>query len=165
MSLGITFKPSEQQGGMGTKQAAKEGGAQSAIQMLSLRYPKVSGAKSITGDPSLLAGNGAPRVSGFNPNAAILQAMIHAFSSGGVMPSAGGSSAMPSWAPNAASAVRQPSITPVTGGAAPTLPFSQVTRVEDPIRSVNPSGFAPRSSYMEQLSRKYSGGLFGGSSY
>lgn len=79
--LGITFKPDEQQAMMGRRNAGREG-LQQAIQMLSLRYPKVLGASSPVGDPSLLAGR-SPRISGFNPDAAILQAMIRALSGGG----------------------------------------------------------------------------------
>lgn len=79
---GVTFKPSEEQAAMGKRRAGREG-LQQAIQLLSLRYPKVMGAASPVGDPSLLAGNG-PRIGGgFNPDAAILQAMIRALSSGG----------------------------------------------------------------------------------
>src|SRR5438105_1080967 len=106
MSLGVTFRPSDQQAQQGPMQAGKEG-TQGTIQMLSLRYPKVSGAASPVGDPSLLAGN-TPRVSGFNPNAAIFRALIQALSGGspdtGAAAMGGAPAGMPAGAPMSASA-------------------------------------------------------------
>lgn len=76
--LGVTFRPTDQMAQQGPMQAGREGGLQSAIQMLSLRYPRVYGSRTPVGDPAMLAGN-APRTSGINPNAAIFQALINAF--------------------------------------------------------------------------------------
>lgn len=76
--LGVSFLPSDQQAQQGPQQAGREGGLQSAIQLLSLRYPRVYGSRTPVGDPALLAGN-TPRASGIDPNAAIFQALINAF--------------------------------------------------------------------------------------
>jgi len=84
--LGIRFKPDAKQALMGKQQGSREG-LQRAIQLISLRYPRVIGAQSPVGDRSLLAGEGAPRPAGFNPNAAIMQAMIQALASGHTPPS------------------------------------------------------------------------------
>lgn len=102
--LGIRFKPDEQQAQMGPQRGRREG-LQQAIRLISLRYPKVLGAASPVGDPTLLAGLGAPRISGFNPDAAILRALISAFAQGGspasVVPSAASAPRVPSRATSA----------------------------------------------------------------
>lgn len=161
MGLGITFKPTEQSGQMGPGQAAKEGGLQQAIQLLSLRYPKVGGARSPVGSPSLLAGgaSAAPRMTGFNPNAAIFQALIKAYSEG--QGGQGMSQPMQSHPlAGAASAFSQgvktsPSFQfeqPGGAGSAPSRSWSGESN--DVLTQVNTSGMTPRTSWGDQLSRK-----------
>jgi hypothetical protein len=129
---GLTFKPGQlPMSTPGTKPAADN--VQQAIQMLSLRYPKASSAKSIVGDPSLLADTRAPRTLGFNPNAAILQALIRALSSGSPMASGGMDlgPAMPSSAASfqAPTSMPPPQFTPgVVPGEMPTGMPSPITR-------------------------------------
>lgn len=160
--LGVRFKPTEEQSLMGRQQGAREG-LQQAIQMLSLRYPKVMGASSPVGDPSLLAGNGAPRMSGFNPDSAILQALIRALSGAGGMVSQPMGSPMgntpgsrmggPSRSMRVPNRSQQaPSFTPGIDPTSGPLPSGQITRewapTSEPLRTVSgdPAGAAARSS-------------------
>jgi hypothetical protein len=172
--LGIRFKPDEQQAAMGKRQGSKEG-VQRAIQMLSLRYPKFSNSNSPVGDPALLAGNGAPRLSGFNPDAAILQAMIRALSGGGASVSAPiGSPLAPTPQGRMGSAPRTvakptraqtaPSFTPGVDTYGVPPPSGAVSKqwspqVSEPLRQVSGdvAGAATRSSsgYRTALTDKY----------
>lgn len=159
--IGISFKPSEQQSALGPRQAGKEG-LQQAIQLLSFRYPnpRVSGSRSIVGDPNLLGGPSTPtRVGGFNPNAAMLQALIQAFSGSSSLAAGGGAgmsrgSTLPSFTPvdvpGGSSGARLPSPTRVDEDAP-----DAVTRAYDPQAL---QGALRRPSYQDQMMQKYGDG-------
>lgn len=158
--VGITFKPTEQQSLLGPKQGGKEG-LQQAIQLLSFRYPnpRVSGSQSIVGDPRLLGSPSTPRVGGFNPNAAILQALIQAFSGGGgssslAGPSLSRESTLPQFTPVDPQEPHGSSRLPTPTRVDENAPDS-VTRAYDPMQLQ--TAFQ-RPSYQDQLQRKYGGG-------
>ncbi len=101
--IGINFMPTQDAADMGQQRGNMEGDLGEAIKILSLRAPRVVGARSITpgsnlsggGSGSLagLAGNidTGGQSGGFNPNAALFQALISALMGGGVDKPTGGS--------------------------------------------------------------------------
>jgi hypothetical protein len=100
--IGINFLPTQDAADMGQQRGNMEGDLGEAIKILSLRAPRVVGARSITpgsnlsggGSGSLagLAGNidTGGQSGGFNPNAALFQALISALMGGGVDKPTGG---------------------------------------------------------------------------
>lgn len=85
--IGITFLPSAENQADGQRRGSLEGDLGQAFKILSLRLPRVQGAKAIT-PPGNMTGTGAA-VSvpgGFNPQAAIFEAIIRAMQGGGAPP-------------------------------------------------------------------------------
>lgn len=79
--LRISFMPSAENQAMGPLRGHTEG-LQQAIRLLSLRLPKVVGAKAIA-DPSLLSGGGSAAFGGgFNPDSASMLALLKAMVGG-----------------------------------------------------------------------------------
>lgn len=98
--IGISFLPSQENAAQGMQRGAMEGDLGQALKILSLRLPRVMGARAITPTSNL----GAPGQSGdsqsavqgltmaagaggesgrYNPNAALFQALISAMMGGG----------------------------------------------------------------------------------
>lgn len=89
--IGISFLPSQENQAAGLKQGQMEGDLGEAFKILSLRLPRVVGAKAPTPGANL-GGDGASGLSGlssgidgggFNPNAAMFEALIKAMLQGG----------------------------------------------------------------------------------
>lgn len=89
--IGISFLPSQENQATGLKQGQMEGDLGEAFKILSLRLPRVVGAKAPTPGGNL-SGMGASGLSGlssgaegsgFNPNAALFEALIKAMLQGG----------------------------------------------------------------------------------
>jgi hypothetical protein len=92
--LGITFLPSSEGGESGPSRGTNNDLGQ-AFEILSLRMPRVVGSKAIA-PQSLLDSPGAAGVpGGFNPYAAVIQAMLAGMRGGGMSGSAGGPGPMP----------------------------------------------------------------------
>jgi hypothetical protein len=72
--IGITFMPSAENAAEGPRRGQLEGNLGEALKILSLRLPRVLGAKAIV--PSALATPRLPLSPGFNPMAAAFQAML-----------------------------------------------------------------------------------------
>lgn len=93
--IGINFMPTQDAADMGRQRGSMEGDLGEAIKVLSLRAPRVVGARSITPGSNLdgagagglqsLSGNinSGGEQGGFNPNAALFQALISALMGGG----------------------------------------------------------------------------------
>jgi hypothetical protein len=76
--IGISFLPSDENQAMGPKRGQMEGDLGQAFKILSLRLPSVTGAHAIA-PPALLNAPGAAGVGGgFNPQAAIFEALLRA---------------------------------------------------------------------------------------
>lgn len=87
--IGVTFLPNEDNAAMGPKRGALEGDLAQAYKILALnlRKPRVYGAHAIS-SPDLLNSQGANgQPGGFNPHAAVFEAMLR--SMGGGDPNAG----------------------------------------------------------------------------
>lgn len=93
--IGINFLPSQDAADQGQQRGNMEGDLGEAFKVLSLRMPRVVGARALT-PGSNLSGAGASGLSGlsgninsggeqggFNPNAALFQALISALMGGG----------------------------------------------------------------------------------
>ena len=89
--IGISFLPSQENQSTGLKQGQMEGDLGEAFKILSLRLPRVVGARAPTPGGNL-SGAGASGLSGlssgaegggFNPNAALFEALIKAMLQGG----------------------------------------------------------------------------------
>lgn len=90
--IGVSFLPSEENAIMAPQPGA--GDLSQAFKILSLRLPRVQGAPGITPQSNLQA-PGAAGMGGFNPQAAIFDAMIRAMAGGqppmsGAMPNGPG---------------------------------------------------------------------------
>lgn len=85
--IGITFLPSAENQADGPKRGSLEGDLGQAFKILSLRLPRVQGAKAIT-PPGNMTGTGAAVgvPGGFNPQAAIFEAIIRAMQGQGGAP-------------------------------------------------------------------------------
>lgn len=152
--IGVTFMPSADNQANGPQQGALESGAGSdlaqAFKILSLHLPRVLGARAIS-SPGLLNGAGSTGVAGgFNPSAAVFDALIRAMT-GAAAP--GGPASLSSLGapggaqPYAPSAVPSPSVVPggtdqhqpipdsYTGFAAPTQ-----SPIYNPDRGSRPGG-------------------------
>ncbi len=80
--IGINFLPSDENAAQGVQRGKVEGDLGQAFKILSLRLPRVQGAPGITPQSNLTA-PGSAGMGGFNPQAAIFDAMIRAMSGGG----------------------------------------------------------------------------------
>lgn len=84
--VGITFMPSADNAAQGPQQAGLEGPGGSdlaqAFKILSLHLPRVLGAQSLAPKRLLNAQGSAALPSGFNPQAAVIQALLQAMSGG-----------------------------------------------------------------------------------
>lgn len=78
-NIGITFLPSDEQASLGPRQGNLEGDLGQAFKILSLRLPRVMGARSITPQSNLTA-PGSAGVS--NPYAAAFQALLRTMAGG-----------------------------------------------------------------------------------
>jgi hypothetical protein len=85
--IGVTFIPSAQNAAMGPRQGAMEGPGGSdlaqAFKILSLHLPRVLGAQSLAPKRLLTSSGSGALPSGFNPQAAVIQALLQAMSGGG----------------------------------------------------------------------------------
>jgi hypothetical protein len=84
--IGITFLPSDENQALGPKRGQLEGDLGQAFKILSLRLPRVQGARAIA-PPNLLASQGSAGVpgqlgGGFNPQAAVFEALLKAMAGG-----------------------------------------------------------------------------------
>lgn len=131
--IGVTFMPSAENQADGPRQGGLQGDVGQALKILSLQLPRVMGARSIT-DPSLMRGGGANSglaSPGFNPHAAVFEALLHALSQGGAgMFGGGGSQGVP--APNVIPGVGQGEPPPGSFNPGGQTPIENTT---GPIRS------------------------------
>ena len=89
--IGISFLPSQENQSTGLKQGQMEGDLGEAFKILSLRLPRVVGARAPTpggnlsgaGTSDLSGLSSGAEGSGFNPNAALFEALIKAMLQGG----------------------------------------------------------------------------------
>lgn len=92
--IGISFLPSQENADQGLQRGAMEGDLGQALKVLSLRLPRVMGARAITptsnlgGSPNAALGALGTQTTGsetgaFNPNAALFQALVSAMLRGG----------------------------------------------------------------------------------
>lgn len=101
--IGINFMPTQDAADMGQQRGNMEGDLGEAIKILSLRAPRVLGARAPTPGGNMSGGGSSPlaglagnintggQAGGFNPNAALFQALISALmGSGGVDKPTGG---------------------------------------------------------------------------
>lgn len=119
-NIGITFIPNEEAAAMGPKRGGLEGLTEQVFKILSLRLPRVVGARSIS---PLLGGQGAgPMASagGFNPNAAVFEALLRSMGRG-----AGGPGVPQGAPPPPQINVQQPSAGPPTQPQMPMNPQSR----------------------------------------
>lgn len=81
--IGITFLPSEENAQMGPKRGNLEGDLGEAFKILSLRLPRVQGSRTIS--PHVQSGPGMAQgmPGGFNPQAAIFEAILKSMTGGG----------------------------------------------------------------------------------
>ena len=79
--IGISFLPSADQAVQGPRQGNLEGDLGAALKILSLRLPRVLGARAIS-SPELLQSPGGGGAPGFNPMAAVIQALLAAGGAG-----------------------------------------------------------------------------------
>ncbi len=120
--IGVSFLPSDENAAQGLQRGKVEGDLGQAFKILSLRLPRVQGAPGITPQSNLQA-PGSAGMGGFNPQAAIFDAMIRAMSGGGApMPGAmsgpvGPPRVIPGSSPIGAQFTGQPQPT------APAMPF------------------------------------------
>lgn len=78
--IGITFMPNDEASAQGPRRGNLEGLTEQVFKLLSLRLPRVVGAQSLA-PQGLLQGQGAGGAAGaggFNPNAAVFEAMLRA---------------------------------------------------------------------------------------
>lgn len=84
--IGITFIPSDENQALGPKRGNLEGDLGQAFKILSLRLPRVQGARAIA-PPTLLNSPGSAGVAGGgNPQAAVFLALLHAVMGRGASP-------------------------------------------------------------------------------
>ena len=91
--IGINFLPSQENQDQGSQRGAMEGDLGEALKILSLRVPRVLGARSITpgsnlGQPGVnplagMTGSVGGESGVYNPNSALFQALIRALLGGG----------------------------------------------------------------------------------
>lgn len=81
--IGVSFLPSQENQAMGPKQGALEGDLGQAFKILSLRLPSVQGAPGLTPPSNLMSPGAAGSPGGFNPQAAIFEALLRAMAGGG----------------------------------------------------------------------------------
>jgi hypothetical protein len=84
--IGINFMPSEENQQMGPKRGNLEGDLGQAFKILSLRLPRVLGARSLSPHVAQGPGAAAGMPGGFNPQAAIFEALLKSMAGGGGMP-------------------------------------------------------------------------------
>jgi hypothetical protein len=87
--IGISFLPSADAAEQGPRQGNMEGDLGQALQILSLRLPRILGAHSIS-PPGLMNAQGAAGAGGFNPMQAVIQALLAAGGGGGGQGMGGG---------------------------------------------------------------------------
>src|SRR3954466_11472917 len=85
--IGVTFIPTEDAAAQGQKRGSLEGSGGSdlaeAFKVISLHLPRFLGSRALA-SPGLLNGPGAAGVSGgFNPHAAVFDALLKAMNGGG----------------------------------------------------------------------------------
>lgn len=85
--IGVTFMPSQEQAAFGPRQGAAEGDLQQAWKILSLRLPRVLGARA-PAPSSLLTSPGSAGMMG-NPNASVMRALVEAYMGGQQAPPMG----------------------------------------------------------------------------
>lgn len=141
--IGITFLPSEENAAQGPKRGNLEGDLGQAFKILSLRLPRVQGAKAIA-PPELLnapgasglAAPGAPGApaGGFNPLSTIFETLLKSMAGGGGMsPQSNTSIGLPT-------APAPPRIIPGEG-ARPLMAAPGVTEPVPPIKKLNRGPF------------------------
>lgn len=131
--IGITFLPSEENQSLGPKRGGLESDLGQAFKILSLRLPRVQGARAIA-PPNLLNGPGSSGMQ--NPQAAAFEQMIRAMlGQGGPTSSAGPFDRAPMGAPPV------PNITPGKDPAAARAPFAPA--IEQPPMPPRRSGGGP----------------------
>src|SRR4051812_15981811 len=75
--IGITFLPSEQNQAEGLRRGGLEGDLGQAFKILSLRLPRILGARA-PASSELLNASGAVGAKGFNPMQAVFEALLRA---------------------------------------------------------------------------------------
>jgi hypothetical protein len=76
--IGISFLPTAENQAQGPQQGQLEGDLGSAFRILSLRLPRVLGAKAISSPDLLAGGTNVSPGSNFNPHAAVFEALLRA---------------------------------------------------------------------------------------
>lgn len=141
--IGVTFMPSAENQADGPRQGGLQGDVGQALKILSLQLPRVLGARAIT-PPGLMNGGGGSMGMGggmnpgFNPHAAVFQALLHA------MAQQGGAGPLPNVTPGIGPGEPAPGgFNPGgynPGGQDPTTPIENTT---GPITSGMVSGRPP----------------------
>lgn len=133
--IGISFLPTAENQAQGPSQGQLEGDLGSAFRILSLRLPRVLGAKAISSPDLLAGGNALSPGSNFNPHAAVFEALLRALAA-----AAGGGTATPGTAdtfsggsrlppPNVVVSPKQPQLftPPPPPPTLPTPPLADAT--------------------------------------